>query len=135
MGFYRNNSHCHRNICRHVNVNAASTSDFKIHSSPLQDNKILAKVGQSKVKCLVDSGASVSCISRSFVESAFPKGQLESSNVKCVRGVCGEQHQVLGQIELPVKIDGLIIYQNFLVFQRLHSSVILGLDFLHDHIA
>ena len=46
-------------------------------------------------------------------------------------GVCGEIHQVLGQVDLEFECDGLFFKQRFYVFEHLHVSVLVGLDFMN----
>ena len=47
-----------------------------------------------------------------------------------MRGVNGALIDVLGQVELPVKLSGLILYHTFSIIPNLYTNAILGHDFL-----
>ena len=80
-------------------------------------------MGNAKPRCLVDTGASVSLISREYVV-----GPLRPCSLKA-RGISGEQLQVLGMKELAVNIDSLKINHPFVVI-GMPNTCILGADFL-----
>ena len=43
----------------------------------------------------------------------------------------GAQHQkILGQVNLPVNLNGLTLSHHFLVVDHLMSDILIGLDFL-----
>jgi transposase InsO family protein len=102
--------------------------------NPMHQNTVQVSINQAKTSALVDTGASISCIAKTFLEkSGFQNQTLDPSNVAKVVGVCGETHKVLGTIQLPINFGNQIIWQNFHVFQKLHHSMILGLDFMEKH--
>ena len=84
---------------------------------------IKAQVGNAEPRCLVDTGASVSLISREFVV-----GPLRPCSLKA-RGISGEQLQVLGMKELSVNINSLNVNHPFVVI-GMRNTCILGADFL-----
>ena len=84
---------------------------------------IKAQVGNAEPRCLVDTGASVSLISREFVV-----GPLRPCSLKA-RGISGEQLQVLGMKELSVNINNLQVNHPFVVI-GMRNTCILGADFL-----
>ena len=137
MAYLHRDSVCRKNICKQIKVNLSNVNvqnNVKIHSAPLEENSLIfVKVGVNKVKTLVDTGAQISCVTQALVQRSFPNIELQRSKLHCVSGVCGEKHLILGEVELPVKIDGLILYHKFHVLQRLHQTLILGVDFLKAH--
>ena len=84
------------------------------------------------VKLLIDTGASISCVSVEFIARLKLLSKITFSNQDAhqFKSVNGETLNSLGQVELPVKIQGLILYHTFMVFPNLFTPVILGLDFL-----
>lgn len=97
--------------------------------APLEKNLVCLTVNRHHKKALVDTGATVSCVSANFLNSIGFKDPLEPAALKQIVGVCGETHAVLGTIELPMCINRLMVFHKFHVFQRLHHDIILGLDF------
>ena len=98
----------------------------------LTRNTITVNIHNKNLQVLVDSGASVSCLSKSVFEifSKTHKLKPKTSTLSNVVGVGGERHSVFGEIECPVNIDGLIVHQKFIIVENLHHEVILGLDFM-----
>ena len=45
-------------------------------------------------------------------------------------GVCGEIHGVLGKVELQFECEDLQLKQVFQLFEHLHVSVFMGIDFM-----
>ena len=76
-------------------------------------------VGGHDQKCLVDTGATVSLISRELVS-----GPLKQCSLKA-RGIGGEELQVLGMKEMKVRIGTLTISHQFLVV-GMRNTCILG---------
>jgi hypothetical protein len=83
---------------------------------------------------LLDSGASVSCISIKLYKSSHcsQRYPLEHNSVKRIVGVGGHVTKVLGAVKLPLKISGLQLWHNFIVLPHCQNSpqLILGDDFL-----
>ena len=102
------------------------------------DNVLQISINNHVRTSLVDTGASVSCVSEDFCLKLFlnlyqtQKGSpvMNQAAFKAIRGVCGETHPVKGTINLEVNINGLKITQTFHIFCRLQNTVILGIDFL-----
>lgn len=101
----------------------------------MEQNRIIGFIQGHRVSLLVDTGASVSCVSLPFLAKLKtpPNLMLRHKQVSHVRGVNGDLLKVVGSIELPVKIQGLILYHTFTVLATLYTPVILGLDFLEEH--
>ena len=100
--------------------------------APLERNKVIAIVKGKRVKMLIDTGASISCVSMSLLNQMSVKRYdiQPSFDIQRISGVAGEIHNVMGKIELPVKISGLTLYHSFYVFQELYTPIIAGMDFL-----
>ncbi|CAB4042877.1 Retrovirus-related Pol poly from transposon, partial [Paramuricea clavata] len=81
------------------------------------------RVGAHEQKCLVDTGATVSLISRELIS-----GPLKPCSLKA-RGIGGEELQVLGMKELELSIGTLTISHQFMVV-GMRNTCILGADFL-----
>ena len=91
------------------------------------------KLQNLPVKCLVDSGASISCISQHQLQRLKPTTAIDRSSITSAIGVCGEVHPVLGETLLEVTLGHHTVKQKFRVFETLHAKAILGLDFLREN--
>ena len=102
--------------------------------APFHKNTILVSVEGRKTQALVDTGASISCVSLAFLRKTKLKDAvLHGCALQHITGVGGEQHRVLGQIEIPILVSGAKISFKFYVLDKLHHSLILGIDFLEYH--
>ena len=101
--------------------------------APMDRNCIKLNIEQSSAKCLVDSGAAFCCISKYLLKRVKPNAVIQRSSVFSGVGVCGEIHQVLGEVELELTFGNHKVKQIFKIFETLHAKVILGLDFLRAH--
>lgn len=99
-------------------------------SPKLQGNTMEIKFGKHLTNCLVDTGAQISAISKRFLDVVAPDIGISPSRIQRIVGVCGEVHHALGEVNLTFQCQDLNFQQTFVVFQYLHSSVIVGLDFL-----
>lgn len=84
----------------------------------LNSNVLPISIQGVPMKALVDTGASISCISMSQLSKLPSLTKLQKSNISHVRGVGGEVLDVVGCIELNVNIQNCIVLQKFHVFQR-----------------
>jgi hypothetical protein len=84
---------------------------------------IEARIEGREQKCLVDTGASVSLVSRQLVP-----GPLTPCSLKA-RGIGGEELQVLGQAKLQIQL-GKDTFVNSFVAVDMTNTCILGADFL-----
>ena len=116
------------NIASHVDPNLVSLI------APIHKNTMLVKIGGQKTQALVDTGASISCISKAFLEkTGLNISKFQNCNLKEIIGVGGEKHKILGKVEVPILVSGIKITSSFYVLNVLHHSVILGVDFLEHH--
>ena len=72
-------------------------------TTPLhQSNFIYASVHKKRVKPLVDTGSSISCLSNSLLKWLdMPVVQMRPSNIKNIISVGGEKLAVVAQCSLP----------------------------------
>ena len=100
----------------------------------LNRSTILANVGKKNVNCLLDSGASISCISNSYLTNTSLHGtRLQPSDIPEIAGVGGERHKILGILETHITISKAKFKCKFYVIDRIQHPVILGIDFLTAH--
>ena len=99
-------------------------------------------ISNHTVNVLVDTGASVSCISEYLCHKVIPNysqrlqnepGFIGKPSFNAIKGVCGEVHPVRGTVDLDLNINGLKVTQKFHIFTRLQHQMILGIDFLKDY--
>ena len=88
---------------------------------PVEKNTVFVSVNNFPVKALVDTGASISCLSAHLMPKlGITLGQLESSNVRDAVAVGGEKHSSLGAVFLSVSFNGPTITHRFHVFKSFH---------------
>ena len=102
--------------------------------SSLQAITILVTIGDKKTRCLVDTGATISCASLTYLKkTGINCTHFKPANIKNITGIGSETHAVLGKLENIITISGITISFEFLIFQKLIHPVILGTDFLKFH--
>ena len=100
----------------------------------LSGNSVLANVCGKSIKCLVDTGATVSCCSVNLLESlGIFRKDLQKPEIHDAVGVGGEVHQIIGKVFLPIIIGSVAVNQKFHVFEKLHQRIILGIDFMREN--
>lgn len=98
---------------------------------PVERNTVSISIFGIPIKALVDTGASISCLSAHLLPKlGLNPNELDPSNIRDAVAVGGERHASLGAITLPVSFNGPIIPHRFHVFKSFHQPLILGLDFL-----
>src|SRR6218665_3129164 len=80
---------------------------------------------------LLDTGALVSAVSTQFLKELPSHRKLDKHVTQNLCGANGQRLKNLGQVELPVNLNGLIITHKFMVIDNLISDIILGTDFLN----
>ena len=98
-------------------------------------NKVQLSIQNVSVLALLDSGASISCMSKAFYDSlpGQSKSVLHESKVLSIQGVSGKCLQVMGQVTVSVVANRLKLFHTFQVIKDLPRTVILGVDFLSEH--
>lgn len=99
-----------------------------------EKNLIDIRLGKFSIAAMIDSGASISCLSfdmyrRSGLSKEYPMQQSDIKNAETVDGTC---MHVMGKVVVSLTICRLTLCQTFYVFRKLNQSVILGRDFLKD---
>ena len=85
-------------------------------------NKVTVSINQRRTNALCDTGASVSCISSSFISKAFITAPaFVPHHVTYIVGVGGTQHTVNGAVKLIVSFGTVYFVQSFLVVLDHHS--------------
>ena len=83
---------------------------------------------------MLDSGASISCISHGFLSKTSLQGaKLLPSDITEIAGVGGEKHSTLGILETHITISKANFKCKFYVLDDIPHPVILGIDFLNAH--
>ena len=99
----------------------------------LVKNTVVVFVNGVKTNALVDTGASISVISTSFLsKTSFENSLLQTPDYQYVNGVGGHL-KVLGKLKLPITFKGGTFSFPVHVVDRLPHSLIIGLDFLQKH--
>ena len=89
----------------------------------------MVKIGKSKFRSLIDSGASVSLLHRRIFKNLQDPPKLINKKVY-LQSVNESPLEVDGLIELDINIGGNIIRQPFYVVSTMNRNMILGRDFL-----
>ena len=132
---YKNklNWHCSKKSC---SVNSAGIDRNMCNvtlMAPLEGNFVQINLGKHTSRALLDTGASISCISEHVYRQSLKNIEIMPSSLAHIVGVCGEIHRVLGQVTVPFRLDGIALEHTFQLFEKLHQPVILGMDFLRRH--
>ena len=92
-------------------------------------NLILVTVSCQRTPALIDSGATVSCISQKFAEKLGINYQCQS-NIEDLIGADGRRLQVITCVELVVGIRGVLVPHDFYIIRGLNHNALIGLDFM-----
>ena len=131
-GAKKNQWLCSKKACKKSSNSQVDTEGTVMNFTPiLNKNKMQIRFGKHSVLCLVDTGADISAISKHLLNQVAPNAEVRPSKLSRVVGVCGERHNVLGQVELEFECQGLHFKQQFQVFEQLHFSILVGLDFMN----
>ncbi|MCG7874779.1 MAG: pol polyprotein, partial [Candidatus Thiodiazotropha endolucinida] len=95
-------------------------------------NSCIIKIGQQRIRSLVDSGASVSLLHRKIYDRLKPQPKISKNVPVNLQGVNGATLSVDGSVDLGIKLGGEKINQKFYVVNNINRNAILGLDFLTD---
>ena len=90
---------------------------------------IPVKVDGTVVQGLVDTGASVSCINERIVA----KVKMIKSTFCCLKSANDAPLEVVGEVDMPIEVEGRCSAQKFFVVTGLSHALILGVDFLTSH--
>ena len=99
---------CSKKACSVNSVDMDSSTCNIALSAPLEGNYVQINMGKQTSKCLVDTGASISCLSEHIYRRSFKNVEIMPSSLAHIVGVCGEVHRVLGQVTIPFRLDGIV---------------------------
>lgn len=101
----------------------------------IEKNTVQISIKKTKTFARIDTGASISCISQSFLsKTEFCQSKLLlSPDFMFIKGVSGQKLKVLGKIVLPISFSGHVFQFPVHVIQSLHHSLILGVDFMQTN--
>ena len=99
-------------------------------SLPSDSLSVRGAIQDCQTLMLVDTGASVTAVSNTFLSNLCTPPKLQSSSLPSIRTVSGEQLPVLGQATLPFLIGETVYTFDVLVIDNLTYPVVLGRDFL-----
>ena len=125
----RNKWLCSKTVCK-SETKVDSESPVMNFTPKLNKNRMQIRFGKHSVQFLVDTGAEISAISQHLLNRIAPYAHIRPASLSNIVGVCGEVHRVLGQVELDFECEGLQFRQRFCVFEHLHVSILVGLDFM-----
>ncbi|XP_029169585.1 uncharacterized protein K02A2.6-like [Nylanderia fulva] len=111
-------------------------SDDEVHNKNKSQSKpiIDIKIGKTKIRALVDTGAEISVMSKNTLDSLIKAGEnFDRIPVrKCkLKGAFGEQELTIAcKIQLSINIEKNRLLQEFYVVDRLSYPMVLGNDML-----
>lgn len=85
-----------------------------------------------RYRSLVDSGAEVSLMHERVYNNMKHKPKLQNKSIH-LQSANGTLLGVIGCINIPLRIGGTEVSQNFYVVKNLNRNVLLGLDFMEDN--
>jgi hypothetical protein len=94
-------------------------------------NFVFGNINHIKSRLLLDTGASKSCISLSFLKRLKLEAKpLNTGDIRRLFTANQTSIEIVGTIDLDVRIQGLLIPFTFNVLNKLAYNAILGIDFL-----
>ena len=99
---------------------------FSIPSSP---NSCNIKIQNLNIRALIDTGSELTLISEKVYNGLNNIPALKKCNI-ALHSASGSKLQVLGNVTINIKLQGLKFDQEFIVVRDLTRSAILGRDFL-----
>ena len=132
--------HANEQISEQSNLHSASEDTHQSKQShhaevhlitPINKNTVAVTLKNKKTNALLDTGASISCANKEFLEKALQQPlNLQPSHITSIVGVGGEHHPVAGVCKVTLNFSGLNIDVPFHVISNHHHSIILGIDFM-----
>ena len=106
-------------------------------SEKLKDSNMMitGDIAGQTVNFLLDTGACASIIDKKLLNKICDQGAtiLTNGSVQFVETIAGQKVPLLGKVEIPVKINGVLYRSCFQVVQGLSHNAILGQDFLQAY--
>ena len=111
---------------------ACEIQDGRQSASPISscDNNLIIQAGNISTTALVDTGATISCISSELLQKIHPKFlNYQESDLEFIYGVGNKQHEVTAKVANKLSINGRNFTQSFYALHNQYS-IILGMDFI-----
>ena len=106
-------------------------------SEELKDSNMMvtSDIAGQTVNFLLDTGACASIIDEKLLYKIYDQGAtiLTNGSVQFVETITGQKVPLLGKVEIPVKINGVLYPSCFQVVQGFCHEAILGQDFLQAY--
>ncbi len=102
----------------------------------VQTNKVQFHVGIEPIDMLVDTGASISAVSKGILDRTWPNWQVEATPVKqsfVLRDVQGRKFTPEKTIHMTVSLQGMDFDVQCVVLRDLPTGVLLGMPFMMSH--
>ncbi len=90
---------------------------------------ITIRLNGKPIPALIDTGADVNLIS----DSLITRGSYKPVNTRLQLACEGESAKVIGNADLTIDIEGIVISAKFLVVPGIEPRIILGMPFLQDN--
>ena len=106
-------------------------------SEEIKDSNMMitGDIAGQNVNFLLDTGACASIIDEKLLYKIYDQGAtiLTNGSVQFVETITGQKVPLLGKVEIPVEINGVLYPSCFQVVQGLCHEAILGQDFLQAY--
>jgi len=113
-------------------VDRQSKKVFSISNSPT-NSYFFAEVGKTSTRILCDTGAFCNCISLSFLRKLKVKAEVKPQHVQQKFQAANDATlNVVGVVDLDVRVDGLLVPVTFYVIENLSQNCIVGTPFLEE---
>ena len=110
-----------------------STPRGKIESQALGDlSSIPIAIRGRKCRAMLDTGASINCIRKAWVEELDLSKLMTSAHDREVTDAQGKDMEVYGQLPVPIVIGDTPLWVNCIVTETLPLPVILGVPFMRQ---
>jgi hypothetical protein len=83
--------------------------------APLTKNTIKVQIGAKQIDALVDTGASISCISQQFLQKKLKNMKIDKSVQNNIMTACDTRYPVVGKIYIKLNVNELILYHEMTV--------------------
>jgi len=118
-------------VCRKNPPSVSSTSIVgAVHCSSSQRKFIAAKINDSSLNLLVDSGSDVSILTKSIAERLHLRWHPPKATPP--RSVDGSSLKIIGMVNVALELDSCFINTEFLIADQLHEQAILGMSTLQQ---
>ena len=112
------------------NGHSGKVADINLMAK-MNGNRVFVDILETRISALVDTGATVSCVSADIVNKlGF---SVDEADIEHIVGISGKGLVVRGKVVLPLNFKGTILKYEFLVIDGIKYPLLLGDDFLRDN--